>query len=243
MPFVPGPPTPPGGRAAPRGPWWPWALGVAAVVLTAGLGAVLLLGGSEGDEDVPAAQSPVASDSPTTDQDGSPDATGTDGPVEQPDEVEDLAAETSVQVPAVAPASRDRDNKPVDFEAANLIDDDPRTAWRMPGDGTGQILTFDLGDEVVLTEVGLVNGYAKIDGEDDWYRGNRRITAVQWEFDDGTRITQQLSPLPNMQTHSIGPVRTRTVRLHLLEVSAPGRGDNGRDFTAISEVRLTGARG
>jgi hypothetical protein len=146
-------------------------------------------------------------------------------------------------VPAVAGPSRDRENNPVDFEARNLLDGRPRTSWRMPGDGTGETLTFDLGDPVVLTSVGLINGYAKVDGPDNWYRGNRRIRAVQWEFDDGTRITQDLEDRRTMQMVEIDPVETTAVRLHLVAVTPPGEGANARDFTAISEVRLLGADG
>jgi hypothetical protein len=236
------PPAPGGGRS-----WLPWVIAVVVVALVAGIGAFLVV--SAGGDDSPSTKdragdggAPPASE-PTTSAPVEPDSTGTGGPVEAPapGDVVDLTAGASAEVPATAPGSRDRDNRPVTFEARNMLDGRPRTSWRMAGDGTGATLTFDLGREVVLTEVGLINGYAKVDGADNWYRGNRRIRAVQWELDDGTRITQELGERRTVQLIPVGPVATSRVVLHLVTVSAPGRGPNGRDYTAISEVRFRGA--
>lgn len=239
--------TPRGGRRAV--PWVPILVALVLLAVVAGIGGFLLL---TGDDDraaddgstQPAAPSTEAGDGSGESEPAQADSTGTGGPVDAPDaaDVVDLTEGLSAQVPAVAPPSRDSDNRPVRFRPVNMWDGRRRTAWRMPGDGTGQTLTFDLGDDVVLTEVGLINGYAKVDGGNDWYAANRRIRSVQWEFDDGTRVTQDLSELREPQTMEIEPVETRTVRLHLLEVSAPAAGPDGRDFTAISEIRLLGER-
>ncbi|GAA3521458.1 NADase-type glycan-binding domain-containing protein [Nocardioides daeguensis] len=247
-PLSPAPPPAGGSTARTRLPWLPWLLGVVVLALVAGIGAFLLV--SAGDDDGSALEQRAEEAEPSspsdTDRSGEPrpDSSGTGGPVEAPEpgDLRDLTATARAEVPATAPASRDRQNRPVTYVADNMLDGRPRTAWRMPGDGTGTTLVLDLGAEVVLTEVGLVNGYAKIDGADNWYRGNRRIRAVQWEFDDGTRITQELGDRPSMQLQPVGPVATTTVVLHLVEVSAPGKGPGGRDFTAISDLRLRGAR-
>ncbi|WP_435769352.1 NADase-type glycan-binding domain-containing protein [Nocardioides sp. SYSU DS0651] len=240
-PPVPPPPGEPPGR--PRGRRWPWLVGALVPVLALAVAAVVVLAGS--DEGGRAADPPAAEQTADDEDGGGPraDADGTEGPVEQPDpeEVVDLTDRAQAEVPAVAPPSRDRQNNPVDFEAANLTDGRPRTSWRMAGDGTGETITFDLGGDVVLTEVGLINGYAKVDGPDNWYRGNRRIRTVQWELDDGSRITQQLEDGRALQPLTIDPVETSTVTLHLVAVTPPGTGPNGRDFTAISEVRFLGA--
>ncbi|MFJ9314654.1 NADase-type glycan-binding domain-containing protein [Pimelobacter simplex] len=258
-PGAPGAPPPPPQYAPPPGPpvapapapsgrsRLPWVIAVVVVALVAGVGAFLVV--SAGGDDSPSKQdrasdggSPRATD-PEPSSPVEPDSTGTGGPVEPPvpGDVVDLTAGASAQVPATAPASRDRDNRPVTFDAKNMLDDRPRTSWRMAGDGTGASLTFDLGQEVVLTEVGLINGYAKVDGADNWYRANRRIRTVQWEFDDGTRITQDLTDRRTVQLIPVGPVVTTRVVLHLVTVTPPGRGPNGRDYTAISEVRFRGA--
>lgn len=247
------PPTVPhrDGERRPAPAWLPWLVALVLLAVVAGVGGYLLV--SSGDDDSAddrAGKEQTAdgssSDGPSSDgatEPEQPDSSGTGGPVAAPDpaDVVDLTAEVSAEVPAVAPPSRDRANRPVRFVPENMWDDRPRTSWRMPGDGTGQTLTFDLGRDVVITEVGMINGYAKVDGPDNWYRGNRRIRAVQWEFDDGTRITQEFADDQQIQMADIGPVETRTVRVHLLTVTSPGKGPNGRDYTAISEIRFLGA--
>ncbi|GAA1523701.1 discoidin domain-containing protein [Nocardioides humi] len=255
-PYVPaaGAAPAPGGSQDRGTPWLPWAIGVVVLALVAGVGAFLLVsaggdddGGRAGDDRTGSAQNQRTDDVTPSPPDGSedpqPDSTGTGGPVEAPapGDVTDLTSTATAEVPATAPESVDRQNNPVTFGAANMLDGRPRTSWRMPGDGTGATLVFDLGQEVVLTEVGLINGYAKVDGPDNWYRGNRRIRTVQWEFDDGTRITQDLADRRKMQVIPVGPVATTRVVLHLVEVTAPGKGSTGRDFTAISDVRFRGA--
>ncbi|MDQ6524158.1 hypothetical protein RB608_11130 [Nocardioides sp. LHD-245] len=253
-PYAPPPGAPPARERGDRR-WLPWAVGVVVLALVAGIGAFLLVasGGDDdrdraGDDDTGSATDQRTDGPRSVRPSGSseeprPDSTGTAGPVEapDPDDVADLTAAARAEVPATAPASRDRQNRPVTYDAANMLDGRPRTAWRMPGDGTGASLVFDLGQEVVLTEVGLVNGYAKIDGADNWYLGNRRIRVVQWEFDDGTRITQELTDRRPLQPLEVDAVASTRVVLHLLEVTPPGQGPAGRDFTAISDVRFRGA--
>lgn len=235
----------PGRRPAPA--WLPWLVALVLLALVAGVGGYLLVSAGDDDKADDRASSEPTRDLPGPSGDGSvaeqPDSSGTGAPVAEPDpdDVVDLTADVRAEVPAVAPPSRDRANRPVRFVPANMWDGKARTSWRMPGDGTGQTLTFDLGQEVVITEVGMINGYAKVDGPDNWYRGNRRIRAVQWEFDDGTRVTQEFADDLEIQMADLGPVATRTVRVHLLTVTPPGKGPDGRDFTAISEIRFLGA--
>ncbi len=151
---------------------------------------------------------------------------------------QDLTSSSTAQVPVTAPVNQDVSGEPVDYAAAHLLDQQPETAWRMPGDGTGVRLVFTLPSRTDLTSVGLINGYAKTDGDTDWYPRNRRIERVRWEFDDGTTLSQPLTSTTALQT--IGTdVSTSTVTLHLEQVSAPGT-DSGRDYTAISDVRFVG---
>lgn len=244
--FPPPPAPPPAPPVRRRVAWVPWVVAVVLLALVAGVGAVLLVGDGEDDsaaEDRPSGTTSAPTDQPSSGSPEQPDASGTEGPVEAPDpeDVVDLTGDVTATVPAEAPPSRDRAGQQVRFVAANMWDGKPRTAWRMPGNGAGRTITFDLGQEVVITEVGMINGYAKVDGTDNWYQGNRRVRAVQWEFDDGTRVTQELADRREMQRAELGPIATRTVTVHLLVVTAPGTGPNSRDFTAISEVQLLGA--
>jgi hypothetical protein len=157
----------------------------------------------------------------------------------------DLARFTSVVAPAPAPPNRDVSGNQVRYEASNLVDGVPETCWRMPEDGTGETITFTFDEPTELSEVGLVNGYAKTaqdaQGPLDWYAGNRRVLEVEWSFDDGSVVGQELGQTREMQVVPLDDVVTEAVTLRLVEVSPPGPGRASRDYTAISDVRLLGA--
>ena len=106
------------------------------------------------------------------------------------------------------------------------------------------VLTFRLDQPTRITRLGLVNGYAKTavaGGRTyDWYRGDRRVLAVEWVFDDGTTVNQQFAQVRAMQTQRVPPVTTSTVQIRITAVSRPGRGPAARNDTAISEVFLQG---
>ncbi|HEU0040925.1 MAG TPA: hypothetical protein VFQ15_01110 [Jiangellaceae bacterium] len=151
----------------------------------------------------------------------------------------ELAAEAVIEVPGTAPDSSDNAGNPVSYSATNLVDGDPTTAWRMRGDASGAELILTWPDARTITDVGLINGYAKLDavGDDDRYGQNRRVLGVTWVFDDGTQVTQQLAEVQDMQRLTLeAPVTTSSVRLRLDDVSRPG----GRDYTALSELTVSG---
>jgi len=242
------PPTPPPERPR-RGvtPFLTGAIIVAAVLLVALVGTLLLLSGGDDEDGTASPSEPAESQSapPSTEgtDDGADDGTEDDGDGTEddvPDEPEDIARFAKASAPRTAKPNLDTRGNVVRYNAANMVDGVPTTCWRVPGDGTGLELTFTFDEPVELTEVGLINGYAKRAGRLDWYRGNRRVLAVQWEFDDGTTVDQTLSQTRRLQTLEIDPVTTRTVVLRLEAVSRPGRGPAKRDYTPISDVRLVG---
>ncbi|MCW2844495.1 MAG: hypothetical protein JWN22_2411 [Nocardioides sp.] len=231
--------------------WLPWITGFAALAVVAVLGVLLLTGGDDADQQ--------ATDPATTGATGpkptpTPSPTASDGPSPSPSETagipvpgkpQDVARLATATVPATAPPNEDVSGNLVRYEARNLLDGVPETCWRMPGDGTGDELTFELDSPTRLTEVGLVNGYAKTatDGSGrplDWYHGNRRVLGVEWVFDDGTTIPQTLDDTRALQSLEIDPVTTSTVLLRLVSVSAPGTGRAARNYTPVSDVALVG---
>ncbi|PZF80882.1 hypothetical protein C1I92_23910 [Jiangella anatolica] len=151
----------------------------------------------------------------------------------------EVAAEAEVEVPGTAPDGVDGAGNEVSYAAANLVDGDPSTAWRVEGDAEGEEIVLTLPSARTITEVGIVNGYAKVDDEsgDRRYGQNRRVLEVTWIFDDGTEASYRLEETAEPQTFTLdAPVETTTVRVRLDEVSDPG----GRDFTAIGELSLVG---
>ncbi|HYF74614.1 MAG TPA: zinc ribbon domain-containing protein [Nocardioides sp.] len=233
-------PTPHPEHRQPRPPWGRWALvaAVLAVVLAAvaGLGIWLMAGDDPAEEARPGPRHSSSS--------GASPSPGKDRPSASVDPSA-VTAGATVTVPATAPPGQDVTGNPVDYEAENMLDAVPETTWRMPGDGTGAELELTLAAPTRLRSVGLINGYAKTArdarGRDlDWYHGNRRIEAVEWVFDDGTTIGQDLEDSPSLQTVDV-EVTPTTITLLLVAVSAPGTGRAARDYTAISDVSLVGA--
>jgi len=229
-------------------PWLPWVAGAAAMLLVVWLGAWLLFGG-DSDQDL------VAGEPTTTPTKAAPDSKQKQPrkpgktPAPQPDgKPADVASQATAEVPTTAAPSTDFDGNVVRYEARNMLDGVPATTWRMPGDGTGQTISLDLADETELTRVGLINGYAKTGTTAsgaalDWYAGNRRILAVEWAFDDGSVVTQDLTETRRLQKVKVEPVTTSTVELRLLTVTPPGQGPSARNYTAISELALVGTPG
>jgi hypothetical protein len=230
-PFFPDVPALP--DQAPAFPSWaPWASGaVLVVVLFAVLASCL-----GGDDEKPVADDPTTQ---TTSSSPSPSATETETL-----RAVDLTSTLRVDAPRAAPPTSDLDGELVSYEAERMLDATPATAWRTPGDATGQTITFTLPEPSTIRRVGLLNGYAKqVQGNSglvSWYPNNRRITAVEWVFDDGTVVRQDLVEKPKLQRLTINPITTATVQLRLLTVTRPGASTMGRDYTAISDVLVAG---
>ena len=153
---------------------------------------------------------------------------------------ETLEGSASAQVPATSPDAVDGAGGTVDYAAANMLDGDPATTWRMDGDGTGEVVTFVLDGPREVDAVGLVNGYAKDDpatGTDRYDQG-RRITRVTWVVGD-QRVTQDLRDGDRAaQTVPVPPTTAETITLRIDAVTEPGVARF--DQTAISEVVLRG---
>jgi len=135
----------------------------------------------------------------------------------------------------------------VSFAASNVADGRFDTAWRVPGDGSGQSLTFHWSTPVTIKEVCVAVGYDKVDpvtGEDRFLQ-NRRPTLL--------RVT----PDPENPAHENGasidtdPAK-RTLQCEDGYVGAPvtsfsvtilSSSAASREFTAISEVVIKGSSG
>jgi hypothetical protein len=144
----------------------------------------------------------------------------------------------AIRASGEAPAGLDSAGQPVDYVAANALDGDLGTTWRVGGEGVGERLTIDLGVEVDLAQVGLVPGYAKVDEADgtDRFTQNRRVVRARLTFEDGTVLVASFSEEPVPQAVPVDVTTSRVV-VEVLETTPHG----GRDFTAISEVVLVPA--
>ena len=230
-------------------PWLPWAAGAVALLLVAGLGAWLLFG-DDSDPDLVASDSrSTPSEAPPPDKPAQskkpkkPKKTTPPRPTAKPTNV---TSQATAVVPATAAPGTDFDGNVVRYDARNMLDGVPATCWRMPGDGSGETITVSLAKKTEVTSVGLINGYAKTATDAsgsplDWYTGNRRILSVEWVFDDGSVVSQQLTETRRLQSVDIEPVTTTAVQLRLVTVTTPGQGPSRRDYTAISDLALVGS--
>jgi hypothetical protein len=233
-------PTAPALHRRPGRPWGVWTTVAVVLLLVAGVGTWLLLAGDE--DQIASGGPPAASSVPTTTHDATPssDPATPDASPEPP--AGDVATDSTVRVPATAPPGEDVAGNAIDYSGDNMLDGVPETTWRMAGDGSGAELTVTLPRKTRLRSVGLINGYAKTardpgGRELDWYHGNRRVESVEWVFDDGTVVPQDLGDTPAVQNIDVD-VTTTTVVLRLVTVSAPGAGRAGRDYTAVSDLSL-----
>ena len=131
----------------------------------------------------------------------------------------------------------DASGDPVSYDAGNLTDGAADTTWRCDGTAVGQKITFDLGADVRIGEVGLIPGYAKTDEQSkaDRFAENNRITRVRWTIGD-TEVEQRMSgsaPARNLQLVRVPRTTADTVELEILAVKK-----GPRNTTAISEIHL-----
>ncbi len=243
-------PTPAGGRRERRRSPWPWVAVVLLLLLGGAGGAWAVLRDSDDDNDARGADAP-ASTTPPTDEPTTPSPTPTesDGPSPTvPDEPQgkpvDLAAEAQVKAPRPTAPGQSVGGAKVSYPPTNMLDGDPATAYRIDGNAAGTTITFTFDSPVTIREIGMINGYAKTEGKGakrrDWYASNRKVTLVEWAFDDGTVAEQKLRNTTDLQVMQVTATPTRTVRLTLVEVSEPG--PDPRNTTAISSVLLRGHR-
>ena len=142
----------------------------------------------------------------------------------------------SIAASMTAPPNVDSSGSRVTYAAGNVLDQDPTTAWRVPGTGLGQTLTARWSRRVQVTSLGLLPGYAKRDPYSgvDRFRENRRVRAVRYRFSNGSSVQVRFSDSPRLQRHEVDVV-TSSITVEIISTT------NGRrDFAAISELAVTG---
>jgi hypothetical protein len=226
-----------------------WIAAAAGLVVVLVAGAFLLLGGTGDDKPSSSRTPPLIPQShpaskPTRSPTTSAPTSASTATKPPSGAATDVAGLAQASAPSHAPEGVDFAGRPVTFVAPNMVDGAADTCWRTPGDATHTVLTFRLDQPTVITEVGLINGYAKTvfpgGRRFDWYHGDRRVLSVDWVFDDGTTVSQQFSDSRTMQTMPVAPVTTSSVQVRITAVSGPGHGKAARNDTAISEVSLVG---
>lgn len=143
----------------------------------------------------------------------------------------------TVTATSSAPDGVDDDDNVVSFAAENVIDGDTATAWRTPGSGIGETLTFTFDSPVHLTSVGVVAGYNKVDQASnvDRFLQNRRLREARFAFADVATVDWSYADDREMQRNPVD-VEVTTVTMTVLASTEKAE----RDFTAVSEVEFYG---
>ncbi|WP_062299174.1 NADase-type glycan-binding domain-containing protein [Demequina maris] len=143
-----------------------------------------------------------------------------------------------------ADESTDAAGNAVSYDAVNIADGDPATAWRKSSDdwsGDDYLLvTFD--QPVTLTSAGLINGYAKVDKASgtDRYVQNHRLCWATFELSDGSEWSIELDT-DDRAMQSVPVAGTvEWVRITDLYYCGTEEPEATRDFVAISDVELIG---
>lgn len=260
QPNAPYPPYAAPKPTAKRPPLWAWALGGLLLLglVAGGTFAFLARRGDPGTTNQPT----VVGHAPTPPAVATARPTATLFAVDQPTITVGVGIQPPITTPTLLPApaqklvplvvnasnqaasGQDAQGNPITYNAANAVDGDPTTAWRVAGAGIGESLTLSFGEQLFeISEIQLLPGYAKIDPFDgsDRFSQNRRVRLVRFEFGDGTTIEQRYSDEARLQSASVPNVRSNSVRIVIVETSEPGA-VGGRDFTPISEVVVLGRR-
>ena len=125
------------------------------------------------------------------------------------------------------------------FDAAQMADDNPDTAWNNDGerfeDGVGEVIDLFLSEPAWVERVLVTNGYQL---DSDTYAANARVKRAGISFDGGERVVANLLDL-GLERQAVElpePLLTTTVRIEVLE-SFPG--DTYPDL-AVSDLELEG---
>ncbi len=174
---------------------------------------------------------------------GTPSSSAPNSPVSASDLPLAVLVPTAAAASCQAPAATDDAGRPVSYEPGNLYDGRPDTAWRCAGDGVGQSVTFTFAAGTTISEVGLINGYAKVDPTSGAHRypEYRRVTQVTWTFPDGTAVDQTLVDGNELtQSMTIPAQSTTQVRLTIDTTTVPGTTQSTRNAMLISDVTFAG---
>jgi hypothetical protein len=131
------------------------------------------------------------------------------------------------------------------YEAGNAVDGQPDTAWRCDHDGVGASLLLTFNQPAVISWIGVVPGFAKIDPYDgtDRYLQGRKVSTARFVFDDGTYVEANFdtrSTPRGTQVVRFAPTTTAHVDMVVL-ASVPGSPTNGfgpTDKIAISDLTI-----
>jgi hypothetical protein len=126
------------------------------------------------------------------------------------------------------------------YHAFNAIDGDNRTAWSEGADGVGvgEWLRTAFTRPRTISAIRLVNGYDKVDGQNDRWRQNPRVRTATLSFSDGSSMRWNLRDTRDQQELVLPRSVTTSYMQFTIEAAYPGA---EWDDTSISEIEFIGS--
>ncbi len=119
---------------------------------------------------------------------------------------------------------------------SSLLDDDPSTIWRCPGDGEGESITFTFDPSATLVGMRLVNGNTAWTGR---YESERRILSIRWQFSDGSYFVQGLAANERgFQEVRFPETESRSVTMTVESVTEPDEQSETLNAVSISALEF-----
>lgn len=128
----------------------------------------------------------------------------------------------------------DAAGKPNKYGPQNLVDGNPATAWceGVAGPGNGQEISIAFSRPVIVSQIIVVNGYAK---SDDTFRNNNSIHTLTAIWPDNSTSTLDLAD--SMAPHAIPTGHTEPVQRLRFRIESVNGGSKWPD-TCLSELRF-----
>lgn len=130
--------------------------------------------------------------------------------------------------------------KNVSFSGDMVVDKMEMTSWGIPGDGSGESITFEWDQPVSIYHLGIGGGYSPEAASEMTDYDSRQPTKVLWKFDDGSTYEQRFGNLNGIQ--QVDPLnkprRVSKVTMTIQETSTPkGSSDSN---TYVNEIAILG---
>ncbi len=156
----------------------------------------------------------------------------------------------SIRVSNTAVLAQDACGDLFNYAPANVVDEDPETAWQVDGTGVDQWIELKYEEPIKVDSTGIIPGYDKkdpCDGTDRFYQ-YYVVKKARIQFSDGSEVEKDFEKKPEMPFVNVPDTETTSMRITILDVYPPGYkpGDSFYDYeetgtwgkAAISEVKV-----
>jgi hypothetical protein len=151
--------------------------------------------------------------------------------------------DVSLSASSIVASSVLPDQGSVNYETANMVDDQADTCWaeNVSGYGVGEYVEYTWASPVTISQVRVVPGYDKTaDGWDRWI-SNGRVRTFNLVFSDGSTESLSTTDTKAPQTLTLGAPHTVTwVQFVITGYYEAAAGPHKAEDTSVSELHFWG---